>query len=389
MIYPYGLEVRVAWQDRTLFCRYFTQTKSIVVGGRGADIQLPIFSSSTQYQVMLPYHLKDGEEARVKLHGGLLDLYIRPLKSVPQALAAPFVDMSSSEVTGAILAIAVTALLGLYMNIYTPSVLLDDESAQAESIQRIKILFKMPKLEEPATAPIKTGANAPVKTSPAPKPEANAAPPRAILKPSPAKKAKPSPLNTFGGSGFLSKLQKDMARGGDLTEAANQATGQAGNSQGQGFEGTTLKETGSGRDGNTVGIGDGPGGTGRGKKGLLAVGGLGTKETSPIQVSEQGASQVTGMDREAIRRVIREHIREIRSCYEHELQAAPDLYGKVVLEWDITEGGRVARAIVSNNGIGNSKIGECLVAHLRSWKFPDPPANQIGRVVYPFIFSSR
>jgi TonB family protein len=95
------------------------------------------------------------------------------------------------------------------------------------------------------------------------------------------------------------------------------------------------------------------------------------------------------MDREAIRRVIVEHLAEIRACYEHELQRSPGLYGKLTVTWDIEESGRVARASVKSNSLESPAVGECLVAHLKSWRFPDPPANQIGRISYPFIFSSN
>ncbi len=50
--------------------------------------------------------------------------------------------------------------------------------------------------------------------------------------------------------------------------------------------------------------------------------------------------------------MIREHIREIRSCYERELQRSPDLYGKLVLEWDIEDEGRVSRVSVKSNALG-------------------------------------
>ena len=94
------------------------------------------------------------------------------------------------------------------------------------------------------------------------------------------------------------------------------------------------------------------------------------------------------MDREAIRRVIRDHLREIRTCYERELQRSPDLVGKLVLEWDIEEGGHVKSVRVVSNGLLPS-VGTCVASHLKGWKFPDPPKEQIGRVVYPFVFSSQ
>lgn len=94
------------------------------------------------------------------------------------------------------------------------------------------------------------------------------------------------------------------------------------------------------------------------------------------------------MDREAIRRVIREHINEIRSCYERQLQRTPDLYGKVVLQWDIVQGGQVRRASIKSSDLPGA-TAECILSRLATWKFPEPPSDQIGRVAYPFVFSSR
>jgi len=369
-----GFEVRVAWQDRTLFCRYFAGLSSILVGGKGADIVLPMFSPATKYEVKFPFHLKDDEVARVRVHGGLLDLYFRPMRNVPRPLGVPLIDFSAGETTGVLLAMAVSLMLGLYMNIHAPRALVDEGAMSEDKIfKRIRIQFHKPRTPEAAPA-----------AAPAPK----SAPPR-LRKSTPAKPDKPKALQTFGGAGLIDAIKKNLTNGSDLTQLAGRSTGRAGTSQGHGQEGRELLETGSGRDGKTIGAGLGPGGRGNGRQGVLAVGGLGGKGSSPIQVSEQGASEVTGMDREAIRRVIREHLREIRSCYERELQASPDLHGKVVLEWDIGEGGQVLNAHVGNDSSGNPKIGQCLVSRLKTWRFPDPPKDQIGRVVYPFIFSAR
>ena len=95
------------------------------------------------------------------------------------------------------------------------------------------------------------------------------------------------------------------------------------------------------------------------------------------------------MDREAIRRVILSNKKVIRNCYERALRRSPNLYGKLVIQWDIEERGKVTNAKVVKGTIKNKMLMQCLIKRLRSWIFPEPPPDQIGRVTYPFIFTSQ
>ncbi len=211
------------------------------------------------------------------------------------------------------------------------------------------------------------------------------------------KSEKPDPnkmglLATFGKGGMQKDLNKASAGAGELAGMADQATGAAGSSENRAGDnlGGKLKDTGAGGKGTaTYGIaGVGTQGRGTGTTGY-GTGGLGQKGSVQINVTGQEGQFEGGMDKEAIRRVIREHIREIRSCYERELQRSPDLYGKIVLEWDIEEEGRVSRVVTKSNALGNDNVANCIMARLKTWKFPDPPKDQVGRVVYPFVFSSQ
>ncbi|NJL24562.1 MAG: AgmX/PglI C-terminal domain-containing protein [Calothrix sp. SM1_5_4] len=210
------------------------------------------------------------------------------------------------------------------------------------------------------------------------------------------KSEKPDPnkmglLATFGKGGLQKDLSKAYSGSGELAGMADAATGYAGFAEDRAGDGlgSKLKDSGSGKGTSTIGI-SGVGTQGRGTGGTgYGTGGIGQKGSVQINVGGQEADFAGGMDKEAIRRVIREHIREIRSCYERELQRSPDLYGKIVLEWDIEEGGRVSRCVVKNNALGNDTVANCIVSRLKTWKFPDPPKDQIGRVVYPFVFSSQ
>ncbi|MES2963431.1 MAG: AgmX/PglI C-terminal domain-containing protein, partial [Bdellovibrionota bacterium] len=131
----------------------------------------------------------------------------------------------------------------------------------------------------------------------------------------------------------------------------------------------------------TKGRGSGVSGTG--------MGGLGNKAGTRIVTGGSEESYSGTIDREAIRRVILANLRTIKTCYNRQLERNPDLLGKLVLSWDIGEGGRVLATRVKSNELGNRAVAECIMDNLRQWKFPEPPSNQVVVVeAYPFVFSN-
>ena len=210
------------------------------------------------------------------------------------------------------------------------------------------------------------------------------------------KSRKPDPtkvglLSVFGSKGAQKKLDKAFSGSGELQGMADAATGFAGDNENRKGDtlGSKIKGTNSGRGESTVGIsGVGTKGKGTGTYGL-GTGGIGNKGSVDINVGGQEAEFVGSMDREAIRRVILNNKRAIRSCYERELQRRPDMYGKLVLQWNIEEKGRVTEAKVKSNSLGSSKVANCIISRLRTWRFPEPPPGVIGQVAYPFVFTSQ
>jgi hypothetical protein len=193
-------------------------------------------------------------------------------------------------------------------------------------------------------------------------------------------------LDTFASNGLKQSLLKTVSDGGDLAKLAQTATGTAGLSA----ETTTpgqLKDLNTGVQSQSVGPGTEPG-VRSGSNQTIQT--LGRKSSVQISVGGLEEGSLTGnMDREAIRRVIQEHIREIRSCYERELQRSPDLHGKLVLQWYIEEDGSVSSASPKSDDLKRPEISKCIVSRLSAWRFPNPPRGQIVQVAYPFVFSSR
>ena len=187
-------------------------------------------------------------------------------------------------------------------------------------------------------------------------------------------------------------MSKTYSGSGNLAGAAGQATGTGGQAAlGAGnTPGTGLKDIGAGGEGTaTYGIaGVSTKGRGGGVSGY-GTGGLGAKGRATVVPGGEGETFSGSIDREAIRRVIRENQRQIQACYEKTLNKNPNLYGKVILEWVIVANGRVSSARVSSSTLKNSEVEQCILSRLRTWKFPEPPPDQEAVVSYPFLFNAQ
>ena len=89
------------------------------------------------------------------------------------------------------------------------------------------------------------------------------------------------------------------------------------------------------------------------------------------------------LDKEQIRRVIRHHTGQIRSCYEKQHKTTPEIAGVVRVRFTIDLEGKVAEA--KAKGIHRNVEG-CLETTFRQFVFPPPPSNV--QVTYPFAFDA-
>ncbi|MBN2297789.1 MAG: FHA domain-containing protein [Deltaproteobacteria bacterium] len=92
-----------------------------------------------------------------------------------------------------------------------------------------------------------------------------------------------------------------------------------------------------------------------------------------------------GMSREAVKKVIDQHLDEITYCYETALIANPSLMGKVIFEWKILLSGNVGEVRIKSSSINSSEIHGCIKQSIKSWQFPKPKGSEVV-VSYPFIF---
>ena len=212
--------------------------------------------------------------------------------------------------------------------------------------------------------------------------------------------------NLAKGVGILNVLQqslnmptspfgRDSALG---TDAENALGALMGNQIGPnfGFGGLGLRGTGSGGGGTgegtiglgnlgTIGHGGGGGsgvGYGRGAGGLRGRGGGKVPKIKPGQAMVKGS-----LSKEVIRRVIRQHINEIRFCYEQVLATKPDLGGRVGIQFIISPTGAVQMSKLASSTLGNGTVEQCIVKAVRRWTFPSPEGGGVVIVTYPFVLA--
>jgi len=97
------------------------------------------------------------------------------------------------------------------------------------------------------------------------------------------------------------------------------------------------------------------------------------------------------INREEIRGVVKEHLKDIRVCYEAGLQRDSKLQGKVVMDWGVDGKGKVTKANANKQKttLKDEKVLNCITESLQSWSFPATPSGNTMSVSYPFFFSNK
>jgi len=204
-------------------------------------------------------------------------------------------------------------------------------------------------------------------------------------------------LKAFQGDQVSSKWGSAQATvGSDAMHALGNLDGESGGAS-KGFGGLGMEGAGRGGGGGMsdsgVGIGSvGTAGRGGGGKGGSGYGSgaadLGDKKQKKAQVVPQRPDVRGSLDKEIIRKVVRQHRREIKYCYEQQLQKNPQLKGRVKMEFTISPQGSVIAATPVESTLGNTSVETCMSNKIRHWSFPAPKGGGIVKVKYPFNFDA-
>lgn len=202
-------------------------------------------------------------------------------------------------------------------------------------------------------------------------------------------------FGSFGGGGSRANIDKAYSGAGEILGMADKATGTSGfNENRAGTDlGSKFKDSGAGGKGTaTQGIRDiGTKGRSSGESAYGSADGFGRKTTVAIEGGGFEESFDGTIDKEAIRRVIRAKLSEVRSCYERALNVMEKgrrLEGKIVLGWEIIEKGQTRNVKVKSSTLGNAQVENCIRDRLASWTFPEPPPGLVAEVqAYPFVLN--
>src|SRR5580698_792170 len=124
--------------------------------------------------------------------------------------------------------------------------------------------------------------------------------------------------------------------------------------------------------------------------GSIAGGGTGAaateKKVSGVVKSE--APAVDGeLDPAMVAKEVRTRLGAIKACYERGLKRNPNLSGKVVIHWTITQAGTVSGVDVEQDTLGDAEVASCIKSLIARWRFPAPSGGSV-EVSFPFVFQS-
>jgi len=199
------------------------------------------------------------------------------------------------------------------------------------------------------------------------------------------------------GSQVASIFGRDMALGNDPEDvlgnligveigAAAGLNGLGVVGTGAGGGGTGLETLGVGRL-NTIGS-DGRGTGGENRYGQQ-VGQLIRSRRTIVPEVVSGVVTVRGsLDKEIIRRIVRQHMNEVKFCYDQELARKPALAGRISVQFAISPVGQVIASTLQSTSMDDARVENCVVSAVRRWEFPKPMGGGIAIVLYPFSFTS-
>lgn len=85
-----------------------------------------------------------------------------------------------------------------------------------------------------------------------------------------------------------------------------------------------------------------------------------------------------------VRGVIKQHIGEVRLCYETELAKNLELAGQVTVSFTISAEGKVSEPKVKSSTLNSPAAEKCITDAVGVWEFPKPKRGTVA-VEYPFV----
>jgi hypothetical protein len=202
-------------------------------------------------------------------------------------------------------------------------------------------------------------------------------------------------LKAAGLGALVGKISQRVAKNSILLQAAGVAPDAkaSGRALGVGGGGALDKlgggqKLGGGESQKIAGVGTlGKGGGSSAYKGAGSLA-KGTVGTADVGIIDEESEVEGGLDKEVIARVIQSQLGQIRYCYERQLSANPDLYGKVLVKFTIGGAGSVVAQTIGTSSLNNAMVEGCILRRIAGWQFPQPKGGTNVLVTYPFLFKS-
>ena len=116
---------------------------------------------------------------------------------------------------------------------------------------------------------------------------------------------------------------------------------------------------------------------------------LKSNKVNPKVSADGGHMVVMGaLDRSVIDEYVRKNLAKIIDCYAEELNNAPKLSGRIVINFIISATGNVSSSKVQRTTVGNATVESCVADQIKQIVFPEPRGGGIVIVNYPFSFNS-
>lgn len=125
-----------------------------------------------------------------------------------------------------------------------------------------------------------------------------------------------------------------------------------------------------------------------GKKSLQNSLKEGSTGKAGINLIEDEVEVGGGLDRDVIAQYIKSQLGHILYCYERQLSATPNLFGKVAVRFTIGGDGQVMTQKIGDTTLKSGVVEGCILSRIAKWKFPAPKGGTQVIVTYPFLFKS-
>jgi outer membrane biosynthesis protein TonB len=199
-------------------------------------------------------------------------------------------------------------------------------------------------------------------------------------------------IKAAGLAQLIGKISKRAAKNSVIVESTGRTPDSAPTGPATSVPSTKGMKAGSGTGtGETFKVaGVATEGKGGGRSDYRGAGGLsiGNVGNASVGLLEEESEVEGGLDKEVIAMVIRSQLGQIRYCYERQLSASPELYGKVQIKFSIGSDGKVIAQRIGSTTLSNAMVEGCILRRVSGWQFPNPKGGTTVMVTYPFLFKA-